>query len=129
MSIFTFKLSEKFKNSYYFIIYGCIWGLAELSLGGYLHYVHHPLKGKIMVSIAYTIMLVYLARHKNIWHPVFMGIIAASFKFFNVIIFGVPVFSRSIVNPALAIIAEAASVTAGVFILRYALRVLKPVKN
>lgn len=119
-------LTERIKKLYWVFVYGCIWGLAELTLGGFLHSIHHPQKGNIMAAVAYTIMLTYLVRHKNIVHPFFVGIIAACFKFFNVFIFGVPIFHRSIVNPALAIIAEAASVTLGAFIIVQIAKVLKP---
>lgn len=124
-------VKEKTKNLYNVLIYGSIWGLIELSLGGFLHYIHHPQKGKIMAAIAYTIMLTYLLRvhNKKIIHTLYIGIIAAFFKIFNIFIFGIPIFSRSIINPALAIITEAATVTLGAFVVVYTLRVLKLVRN
>lgn len=99
------------------IMYGFLWGMLELTLGGFLHYIHFPQKGYVMGSIAYSILAVYVLKHKNIINPVIIGLIAASFKVFNIFIFGVPLFSRSIINPALAIIAEAASVTVVSFVV------------
>lgn len=117
---------KKARDSVWIMVYGCIWGLLEVTLGSFLHFIHFPQKGTVMGAVAYTIMLTYLLKHKGkLWHPIYLGIIAASFKAFNVFIFRVPIFSRAIVNPALAIIAEAISVTVGAYIVVYVVKVFK----
>lgn len=127
------KLSfvERVKGSFGFILYGIIWGLTELTLGSFLHFIHYPQTGSIMAAIAYTIMLIYLVRHrrKSVLHPFYMGLIAACFKFFNVFIFGVPIFHRSIVNPALSIVVEASLMTLGAFLVVRIAKVLKVREN
>lgn len=108
---------EKLQNHLTILIYGTVWGVLELTLGSFLHIIHWPGKGQIMGGIAYIILATYVIKYKTFWHPIVIGIIAASFKLFNVLIFGVPILSRAIVNPATAIIAEAASVTVVAFII------------
>lgn len=114
---------EKFKELFTVVAYGCIWGLLELTLGGYLHFIHFPQKGLVMGALAYTILTVYVIKHRRVFTPLAIGFIAASFKILYVFIFSVPIFSRSIVNPALAIIAEAASVTFVAFVISRFVRV------
>lgn len=114
---------EKFKELFTVIAYGCVWGLLELTLGGYLHFIHFPQKGLIMGAPAYTILTMYVIKHRRVFSPLVIGFIAASFKILNIFIFGVPIFSRSVVNPALAIIAEATSVTFAAFVISRFVRV------
>lgn len=94
-----------------------MWGILELTLGGYLHFIHFPQKGYVMGAIAYAILGRYIVKHRIVYSPILIGLIAASFKLFNIVIYQVPILSRSIINPALAIIAEAASVSMVAFIV------------
>ena len=94
-----------------FYIYGLLWGLSELFLGGYLHLIFHPLKGMIMQGIGYTILAIYIIRANRLFHPLFIGLIAASFKFFNIFLFGIAPFSQGIINPAFAIIEQSLMAT------------------
>jgi len=108
---------EKYRESAVIIVYRCIWGLIELFIGGYLHVVHLTQKGYVMGAFAYTLLTMYVVKHRKVFTSLVIGVIAASFKIFNILIFGVPIFSRSIVNPALAIVAEASSVTLVAYII------------
>lgn len=110
-------MKERFKELFTVVAYGCVWGLLELTLGGYLHFIHFPQKGFIMGALAYTILTMYVIKYSRVFSPLAIGFIAAGFKILNIFIFNVPIFSRSIVNPALAIIAEAASVTFVAFVV------------
>lgn len=110
-------MTEKIKESIIVVVYGCIWGMLELILGGYLHFIHYPQKGYVMGALAYTILTAYTLKYHKLFSPLLIGFIAASFKFLNVFIFGAPIYSRSIINPVLAIIAEAASITLAVYVI------------
>lgn len=89
------------------IVVGSIWGLAEMTLGGFLHAIHFPQKGAIMGGLAVSLMAIfYTLTGKPSLVPL-LGVIAASFKPFSAIIFGMPVLSPFVVNPAIAIIMEA----------------------
>jgi hypothetical protein len=89
------------------IVIGSIWGLAEATLGGFLHTIHFTGTGAVMGSIAIALMTIFItASRKPLLVPL-LGVIAASFKPFSALIFGQPVFSAYVVNPATAIIMEA----------------------
>lgn len=68
-----------------------------------------------MSSIVFFILSLYILKHRKLWHPVIIGIIAASFKVFNIFILGVSLFSRGIVNPAINIIMESTIVSVAAF--------------
>lgn len=108
-------LSEKFKSFISILSYGCLWGILEFSLGGFLHSIHYPGKGYIMTAIGFTIMTTCLIRNKIFWHPIFIGLIAASFKLLNVIFLAMPLLSRGIINPAASIILESILVSSMAF--------------
>ena len=90
---------------------GLIWGGAELTLGSFLHAIHSPYKGVIMTGIGLAIIGIYLLREKKIWHPIIIGVIAGMVKCCGSLLFGIPLWSRAIINPATAIITEATVVT------------------
>ncbi len=104
-------MKDRIKTVLTIMIYGCIWGILEMTLGSFLHVIHLPQKGLIMGAIGCSILTVYVVKHKMIWHPIVIGCIAASFKLLNVFIYSVPIYARSIVNPGLAIICEAIAVS------------------
>lgn len=88
------------------LIFGSMWGLLEATLGGFLHLIIFPNKGAIMSSIGVAIMAAALAVYRKPAVSIGIGIIAASFKLLDVLIFALPVNSYHIVNPAMAIIFE-----------------------
>lgn len=90
---------------------GLIWGSAELTLGSFLHAIHSPYKGVIMTGIGLTIISIYLLREKNIWHPILIGVIAGAVKSCGTLLWGIPLWSRAIINPVTAILTEATAVS------------------
>lgn len=98
------------------LLYGCIWGMLELTLGGMLLFIHFPQQKMIMAAAAFVILMTYLNRHKDLRGLVIIGLIAAVIRTFDVFIFGIPLFSRPILSPALGIIVEAVSVSAAAFV-------------
>jgi hypothetical protein len=103
------------------IVIGSIWGLAEMALGGLLHAIHFPQKGAIMGGLAISLMAIFFTITKKPLLIPLLGAIAASFKPFSAIIFGMPVLSPFVVNPATAIIMEALSFTTVMVALRRAI--------
>ena len=89
------------------LVFGSIWGFLEATLGGFLHMIIFPNKGAIMSSIGVAIMASALAIYGKPGLSVGIGVIAASFKLLDVIIFALPITSIHIINPAMAIIFEA----------------------
>lgn len=89
------------------IVVGSIWGLAEMTLGSFLHIIHFPHKGAVMGGLAISLMAVFSALTGKPSLVPLLGVIAASFKPFSAIIFGMSLLSPFVVNPSIAIITEA----------------------
>jgi len=103
------------------IVVGSIWGLFEMTLGGFLHAVHFPQKGAIMGGLAISFMAIFVTITRKPSLVPILGVIAASFKLFDAIIFRVPLLSPYVVNPATAIIMEALAFSAVTVILKAAM--------
>ncbi len=103
------------------IVIGSVWGLVEMTLGGFLHAIHLPQKGAIMGGLAISFMAIFVTLTKKPSLVPILGIIAASFKPFDVIIFGFPVGSPFVINPAIAIVMEALAFSAVAVVLRTAI--------
>ena len=73
------------------LVFGSIWGFFEATLGGFLHLIIFPNKGAIMSSIGVAIMASALAIYGKPGLSVGIGVIAASFKLLDVIIFALPI--------------------------------------
>lgn len=121
----------KLRDNLSVIIFGCIWGIFELTLGGFFHLIHYPLKGQVMGAIGYAIMAAYVIKYRKIWGLLLMGCIAAGFKFFSIFIFHVPPLSMMIINPAASIIIEAATAAAVSFAISkfIEMKIIKGVVN
>ncbi len=103
------------------IVIGSIWGLVEMTLGGFLHAIHFPQKGAIMGGLAISFMAVFITiTGKPALVPI-LGIIAASFKPVDSIILGVPLWSPYVINPAIAIVIEALAFSAVTVALKTAI--------
>ncbi len=89
------------------LLFGSLWGLAEATLGGYLHLIHLPQKGAIMAGLGMAIMAAFIATSRKPGWVVALGVVAASFKALDGLIFHVPLSSPMVMNPALAIVTEA----------------------
>ena len=88
------------------LVFGSIWGLLEATLGGFLNLIIFPNKGAIMAGIGVAIMASALAIYKKPSMLLGIGIVAASFKWFNAWLLFVPLNSIQVVNPAMAIVFE-----------------------
>ena len=103
------------------IVIGSVWGFFEMTLGGFLHIIHFPQKGAIMGGLAISFMAIFVTiTGKPSLVPI-LGVIAASFKPFDAIIFGVPVGSPYVINPAIAIVMEALAFSAVTVALKTAI--------
>ncbi len=100
------------------IVIGSVWGLVEMTLGGFLHAIHFPQKGAIMGGLALSFMAIFVTMTGKPSLVPLLGIIAASFKPFDAIIFGVPFLSPYVINPAIAIVTEALAFSAVVVVLK-----------
>jgi hypothetical protein len=88
------------------LVFGSIWGFLEATLGGFLNLVIFPNKGAIMGGIGMATMASALAIYKKPSMLPGIGIVAASFKWFNAWLLFVPLNSIQVINPAMAIIFE-----------------------
>jgi len=102
---------SKLKNMYIILLYGFIWGIVEITLGTYLHFIHFPYKGHLLSAIGCSIVALYIIKHNNPRRSIWIGVVAASFKFLNIIIYNIPFLHRSIINPAISIIFEAIAIS------------------
>jgi len=89
-----------------------------MALGGFLHAIHFPQKGAVMGGLAISLMAVFFTITKKPLLIPLLGVVAASFKPSSAIIFGMPVLSSFVVNPATAIIIEALACSAVMVALR-----------
>jgi len=89
------------------ILFGSIWGLAEATLGGFLHLIYFPYKGAIMGGIGISIMAAFVATYRRPKLVFSIGVIAALFKPLSAVIYGQPIFAPFVVNPSSAILLEA----------------------
>jgi hypothetical protein len=103
------------------IVFGSVWGFLEMTLGGLLHVVHFPQKGAVMGGLAISLMAVFVTVTGKPSLVPLLGIIAASFKPVDAVIFGVPALSPYIINPAIAIVTEAVAFGAVVAIMKRAM--------
>ncbi len=103
------------------IVIGSVWGVFEMTLGGFLHAIHFPQKGAIMGGLAISFMTIFVTITRKPSLVPLLGIIAASFKPFDAIIFGVPVGSPYVINPSIAIVMEALAFSAVTVALKAAI--------
>jgi len=88
------------------VVFGSIWGLVEATLGGALHLVHFAYKGAATGGIAMAIMGAFVVMYRRPKLVFWLAVIAALFKPLSALIYGQPVFSPFVVNPASAILLE-----------------------
>ena len=112
MTLSTNRWGKLLAISLTILVIGSVWGLVEMTLGGFLHAIHFPQKGAIMGGLAISFMAIFVTvTNKPLLLPI-LGVIAASFKPFDAIILGVPLLSPYVVNPAIAIVMEALAFSA-----------------
>lgn len=84
-------------------LFGSLWGLIEATLGGILHLAHIPYTGTVMASFGLAIL--YAALRSGVRPAALpaVALVAAAFKFLDAPLFGLPIFTITIANPAVAI--------------------------
>jgi hypothetical protein len=93
------------------LFWGSVWGLGEATLGHFLHLVHIPgLPGLVMVPFAVLVMGRAAARSRSATAVFLTGVVAAGFKFLDLLIPGTGFIA--VINPAQAILLEALAATA-----------------
>lgn len=88
------------------LVFGSIWGLVEATLGGALHLIHFTYKGAITGGIGMSIMATFVVMYRRPKLVFFIAAIAAMFKLLSAVIYGQPIFTPFVVNPASAILLE-----------------------
>ncbi|MDH4299717.1 MAG: hypothetical protein OEV54_03655 [Dehalococcoidia bacterium] len=89
------------------LVIGSIWGLVEATMGGFLHLVHFTYKGAITGGFGMALMATFVVIYRRPKLVFCIGVIAALFKPLSALIYGQPIFSPFVVNPASAILLEA----------------------
>ncbi len=88
------------------LFWGSVWGLGEATLGHLLHLARVPgLPGLVMFPFAVLVMGRALARSGSAAAVFMTGVVAAGFKFLDLLLPGTDLLA--IVNPAQAILLEA----------------------
>lgn len=88
------------------LLWGSVWGLGEATLGHLLHLARVPgLPGLVMVPFAVLVMGRALARSPRASAVFLTGVVAASFKFFDLFVPGTDLLALS--RPIQAILFEA----------------------
>jgi hypothetical protein len=91
------------------VLFGSIWGLLEATLGGFLHLTQLAHTGAVMGGIGTSIMAAFVVTYRRPKLVFLIGVIAALFKPLSAVIYGQPIFSPFVTNPASAILLEALS--------------------
>ncbi len=121
MTLSTDRWQKLLAISLTIIVIGSVWGLVEMTLGGFLHAIHVPQKGAIMGGLAISFMAIFITITKKPALVPILGVIAASFKPLGASVFGVPVVSPFVINPAIAIVMEALAFSAVAVVLKTAI--------
>jgi hypothetical protein len=87
-------------------LFGSLWGFIEATLGGVLHLALVPFTGTIMASVGFAILFAAMRSGVKPVQLPLIAIVAASFKFLDVPLFGLPLFAITVVNPAVAIASQ-----------------------
>ncbi|MGZ5468233.1 MAG: hypothetical protein ACXW2H_03680 [Candidatus Aminicenantales bacterium] len=88
------------------LFWGAVWGLGEATLGHVLHLVRIPgLPGLVMAPFAVVVLGRVAARSRSAGAVFLAGLVAASFKLFDLLVPGTDILA--LVNPIQAILLEA----------------------
>jgi predicted membrane protein len=76
------------------VVFGSIWGLVEVTLGGFLYFVHFPLYkgGAITGGIGMALVATLVATYNRPSLVFWIGVLAALFKPLSALIYGQPYF-------------------------------------
>ena len=81
-------------------LFGSVWGFLEATVGGLGHHLHIPFIGTFMTCIGYSILYGALRSGLRPAGLVAVALVAASFKFADSWLFGLPPTHILILNPA-----------------------------
>jgi len=99
------------------LFYGSVWGLGEATLGHLLHLARVPgLPGLVMFPFGVLVMGRALARSGSAAAVFMTGVVAAGFKFLDLLLPGTDILA--IINPAQAIVLEALAATVWVALFK-----------
>jgi hypothetical protein len=99
------------------LLYGSVWGLGEATLGHLLHLARVPgLPGLVMFPFAVLVMGRVLARSGSTSAVFMTGVVAAGFKFLDLLLPGTDILA--VINPAQAILLEALAATVWVALFK-----------
>jgi hypothetical protein len=114
------SLRDKRTTLILLVVFGSVWGLIELSLGGFLHFIHFPFKGIVLGGIGMVLMASFVAVTSRPGLVPWLGSIAASCKLFDAVLFSISPACPAVINPATAIVLEALAfgMVAAVFLRR-----------
>ncbi len=88
------------------LLWGCVWGLAEATLGHLLHLARVPgLPGLVMVPVAVAVMGRVAGRSRSAAAVFVAGAVAASFKLLDLLVPGTDLVA--LIHPIQAILLEA----------------------
>ena len=96
----------KTNNAITILLFGSLWGLLEATLGGLLHLAFVPFTGTIMASIGFAILFAAMRAGVRPAGLPFVALVAAAFKLLDAPLFGLPLMTMTIVNPAVAIASQ-----------------------
>jgi hypothetical protein len=99
------------------LVFGSVWGFMEATLGGFLHLIHFTYKGAITGGIAMAIMATFVVIYRRPKLAFYLAVIAAMFKPLSALIYGQPIASPFVYNPASAILLEGLAFTLVVSLL------------
>jgi len=88
----------KKRDMAYIVVFGSLWGIAEISFGAYLHALAIPFVGIVMSSIAVVIMLTGCLFTETKFALFYMGAIAAFLKLLSL--------GNIVLTPFIAIVVE-----------------------
>lgn len=95
---------KEMKSTWMTVLFiGSLWGFLEATLGGVLHLSPVPFSGRIMAPIGFALMFWGMKNGLKAHQLFCVSLIAASFKFFDIFLFSLPLSHISIVNPAQSI--------------------------
>lgn len=102
------------------LFFGSIWGFLEATLGGALHFANFAITGQVMGAIGIGVLYMAMSGGAKTTDLIGISAFAASFKFIDCVLFPLPVFHITIINPAQAIMMEGVAFAAVVFFYKKA---------
>ena len=97
------------------LVFGSMWGLSEVALGGGLHAAHFPYRAGLLIGIGMTLMGMALVIHKKPAMLIGIGLVAVLVKLLAVPILHISVMCKA--NSCIAVFTEAVALSLVAFLL------------